>query len=167
VAAWVGVGGAGKGPRGSDEWLQAGVAAVKGGNELYYEVAKPNVAPRYHDLDVAVGPGEDHRVAVIEMQQRPNWWRIWIDRAAVSAPIFLPASHDRWSPVVTSESWNGGVGACNSFAYVFSAIRVRHDSWTLLSDAYPIRTPGYAVDWRPGMLIATGGDMRQPLGVSH
>ena len=154
------------GPRASDEWLQAGVAAVDGRNELYYEVAKPSVAPRYHDLHVAVGLGEHHRVAVIEMQQRPNWWRIWIDRAAVSQPIFLPASDDRWPPVVTSESWNGGDGGCNSFAYGFSAIRVRHDSWTLLSDAYPIRTPGYTVDWRPGTLVAAGG-LRYPLGASR
>src|SRR3954467_11841691 len=37
VAAWVGVGGAGLGPAGSDEWVQAGIARDAGGiDTLYY-----------------------------------------------------------------------------------------------------------------------------------
>src|SRR4051812_9020353 len=37
VAAWVGVGGSGYGPRGTDEWIQAGLAGFPDGrNELYY-----------------------------------------------------------------------------------------------------------------------------------
>lgn len=91
------------------------------------------------------------------MQRRPDWWRIWVDRMPVSQPIFLPGSHDRWPPIVTSESWNGGVPSCNAFAYSFSRIRVRHASWAPLADAYPIRTPGYAVVWRPGSMTAQGG----------
>ena len=166
VAAWVGVGGVGLGPGGSDEWLQVGYAANGMQSDLYYEVAKPYSAPRYVSIGRAAGPGEAHRVAVIEMQQRPGWWRIWVDRASVSQPIFLPGSHDRWPPIATSESWNGGVPSCNAFAYSFSAIRVRHNSWSLLSDAYPIRSPGYDVVWRPGAMIARGGT-RVTLAVKH
>jgi hypothetical protein len=166
VAAWVGVGGVGLGPGGTNEWLQAGFAADGSSSGLYYEVAKPHAAPRYHGLSVVAGPGEAHRVAVIEMHARPDWWRIWVDGSAVSAPIFLPGSHDRWPPIVTSESWNGGVPSCNAFAYRFSAIRVRHASWTSLADAYPIQTPGYAVVWHPGTLVALGGAAREPLVVS-
>lgn len=166
VAAWVGVGGVGLGPGGSDEWLQAGYAANGAGSDLYYEVARPDSAPRYHSVGLVADPGEAHRVAVIEMQRRAGWWRIWVDGAPVSQPIFLPASHDRWPPIVTSESWNGGVPSCNAFAYRFSTIRVRHDSWRLLADAYAIQTPGYSVAWRPGSMIAESG-MREPLVVSH
>jgi len=166
VAAWVGVGGMGLGPGGSDEWLQAGYAANGSKSDLYYEVAKPYSAARYHNVGVAAQPGEAHRVAVIEMQRRPGWWRIWVDHVPVTVPIFLPDSHHRWPPIVTSESWNGGVPSCNAFAYRFSNIRVRQDSWTLLADAYPIRSPGYAVVWRPGAMIAQGGT-RQPLVVTH
>src|SRR4051812_15763773 len=47
VAAWVGVGGSGLGPSGSDEWLQAGIS-VRAGQDpsLYYELALPGAAPR-------------------------------------------------------------------------------------------------------------------------
>src|SRR4051794_6444449 len=42
VAAWIGVGGAGLGPGGSDEWLQAGIAHDSGGLDvLYYEYKQP------------------------------------------------------------------------------------------------------------------------------
>jgi hypothetical protein len=165
VAAWVGVGGVGMGPGGSTEWLQAGYAADGSSSDLYYEVAEPHSAPRYHSVGLVIEPGEKHRVGVIEMQRRPGWWRIWVDRVPVSAPIFLPGSHDGWPPIVTSESWNGGVPSCNAFAYSFSAIRVRHASWTPLADAYLIQTSGYAVVWRPGTMLARGG-MSDPLVVS-
>jgi len=165
VAAWVGVGGVGLGPGGSDEWLQAGYAADGSTSDLYYEVAKPNAAPQYHSIGRKAAPGEAHRVAVIEMQNRPGWWRIWVDRVPVSQPIFLADSHGRWAPIVTSESWNGGMSSCNAFAYSFSTIRVRQASWRLLADAYPIRSPGYAVAWRPGAMVAQSGT-REPLAVT-
>jgi hypothetical protein len=42
VAARVGVGGAGLGPKGSSEWLQAGISAAAGQPAtLYYQVALP------------------------------------------------------------------------------------------------------------------------------
>ncbi len=163
VAAWVGVGGVGMGPGGTNEWLQAGYAADGSTSDLYYEVAQPHSAPRYHSIGRSAEPGEAHRVAVIEMVRRPGWWRIWVDGQPVSRPILLQGSHDRWPPIVTSESWNGGVPSCNAFAYSFSAIRVRKQSWRLLADAYPIRSPGYAVVWEPGAMIAQGGTLVPPV----
>ena len=159
VAAWVGVGGVGMGPNGSDEWLQVGLAGTPAsGNVLYYEVARGGAAPAYREIRPFVRLGERHRVAVIEMQRRPNWWRVWVDGSPVTSPIHLPASHDRWPAVATSESWNGGVPSCNTFAYRFATIRVRRGSWHFLEDAYPIETPGYAVEqWRFASLLAVGG----------
>jgi hypothetical protein len=60
--------------------------------------------------------------------------------------------------VATSESWNGGVSSCNGFAYRFKTIRVRHASWELVSNAYRIETPGYAVaEWQRANLLVVGG----------
>lgn len=159
VAAWVGVGGVGMGPRHTNEWLQAGLATIPGsGNVLYYEVTKPGQAPAYHELRSGIAVGERHRVAVIEMERRANWWRIWVDHRPATRPIYLAASHNRWPPVATSESWNGGVSSCNGFAYRFKTIRVRHASWELVSNAYRIETPGYAVaEWQRANLLVVGG----------
>lgn len=148
IAAWVGVGGVGLGPRGTNAWLQVGFAATESQESaLYYEVARPRQTPSLIELgrDVAVGQG--HRVGVIELQRRPGWWRVWIDGSAVTAPIYLASSHDRWAPVATSESWNGGVTSCNAFAYRFTNIRAlpARSTWHPLLDAYAIETPGYSV----------------------
>src|SRR5438552_19019879 len=48
VAAWVGVGGEGMGPNGTNEWLQAGISAEPdNGVALYYELARPNTEPKH------------------------------------------------------------------------------------------------------------------------
>jgi hypothetical protein len=161
VAAWIGVGGVGLGPSGTNSWLQVGLAATETvGTALYYEVARPRLEPRYVRLSHAVSVGQRHRVGVIEMRRRAGWWRVWLDGSPVSAPIHLPASHDRWAPVATTESWNGGVTSCNSFAYRFTNIRAMLDQtpWRPLKDAYAIETPGYRVTRRPtASLVAVGG----------
>jgi hypothetical protein len=159
IAAWVGVGGVGMGPGHTNEWIQAGLATIPGtGNVLYYEITQPNQAPKYVQLRSAVAIGERHRVAVIEMERRPNWWRVWVDHRLVTRPIHLPGSHARWQPVATSESWNGGVASCNGYAYRFRTIRVRHSSWSLVSNVYRIETPGYKVAaWRRANLLVVGG----------
>src|ERR671934_1247884 len=73
VAAWVGVGGPGAGPDGSDEWLQAGLSSFSGGTaRLYYELALPNAQPRYVEGESSVSPGETHRLAVLEVRGRPG-----------------------------------------------------------------------------------------------
>ena len=148
VAAWVGVGGPGAGPGGSDEWLQAGVSSFAGGTgRLYYELALPNAQPRYVELDSNVAPGEAHRLTVLEVLGRPSWWRVWIDRRAATDPIHLPQSHDRWRPIATAESWNAGTGVCNSFAYRFGRVvaATTTGQWQTFTRGYRFEDPGYRV----------------------
>ena len=48
VAGWVGVGGPGQGANGSDEWIQAGIAAMPGRRPfLYTEITRPGGETRY------------------------------------------------------------------------------------------------------------------------
>lgn len=146
VAGWVGVGGPGEGPGGSDEWLQVGLSRFPGaaGSGPYYEVALPHRYPTYHQLGGNLPAGNTVRVAVLEIYGHPNWWRVWLNRRAVSQPIRLPDSHDRWGPIATAESWDGGTGgACNGFLYRFHHLQVAHASgggWRPLAGGYPIRS---------------------------
>src|SRR5712691_5462127 len=76
VAAWVGFGGPGQGPNGSDEWIQVGYSGFPGSStsSLYYEVARPNQAPVYQEVESALAPGTTRKVAVVELAQRHSWW---------------------------------------------------------------------------------------------
>lgn len=124
VGAWVGVGGVGQGPGGSTEWIQAGYSGFAGGqSSLYYEVARPGGQPVYTEVQ-AVALGETNRVAVVEIAGRPGWWRVRVNGRPVSRAIRLPGSHRRWAPIATAESWNGGTGICNRFAYRFARLAV-------------------------------------------
>lgn len=143
VAGWVGVGGPGQGPNGTDEWIQVGFSAFPDwlGNDLYYEVARPGAAPVYSRLRAALQPGQQVRVSVLEMSGRGNWWRVWVNGAAASAPIHLPQSDRRWRPVVTAESWDAGLDVCNEFGYRFNGVRVAlapGGAWSPLAAATPI-----------------------------
>ena len=127
VAGWVGVGGPRQGPNGTDEWLQVGFSGFPSlnGNDLYYELMLPNGQPSYHQIAASLPFGRPARVAVLEMGKRRDWWRVWVNGAPASAPIHLPASHGRWSPIATAESWDGGTsGACNGFLYRFHKVSV-------------------------------------------
>src|SRR5947208_15846247 len=77
VAAWVGVGGPGAGPNGTDEWIQVGFSAFPGSafSSLYYEVAQPHQAPRYNEVASGLPPGSTRKVAVVEVAGRTGWWR--------------------------------------------------------------------------------------------
>src|SRR5829696_8284023 len=149
VAAWVGVGGAGEGPNGSDQWLQVGLAAFNGtASRLYFEVTTGGAAPRYHEIDSEVAPGEHSRVAVLEMSRRPNWWRVWVNGKAVSAPIHMPGSSGRFHPIATAETWDGGVRGCNRFSYRFGNLGVassRGGCWTSFVRAQRFLDSGYRV----------------------
>src|SRR5688572_26919000 len=125
VAAWVGLGGAGQGPGGSDAWLQVGVSAVAGIDDsaLYYEVVRPGKAPRYTFLG-DVQAGETHDVAVLEVAGRPGTWRVWVDGEARTAAIELPGSSGRWRPIATAETWDGGRRVCNRFDFSFARLQV-------------------------------------------
>jgi hypothetical protein len=151
VAAWVGVGGEGMGPGGTTEWIQAGLSAYPDGRiELYYEVTLPGSDPRY----VALGDGRaPHTVAVVETRRRPNWWRVWVDGRSASAAFHLPGSHGTFDPTATAESWDGGIGACNAFAYRFTRVTVltgANGAWHALRRPEVIEDPGLSVLRRPG-----------------
>ncbi|MES1248211.1 MAG: hypothetical protein ABUS54_11125 [Actinomycetota bacterium] len=115
VAAWVGVGGAGLGAGGQDEWLQIGIAVLPGGtSEIYYEVTLPGQKTQYTSVQ-QVTNGESHRVGVVE--KAPNAWQAFLDGRAVSPLFTLPGSHASWSPIATSESYDGGVTSCNAYSF--------------------------------------------------
>jgi hypothetical protein len=146
VAGWVGVGGPGEGPNGTDEWIQIGYSGYPGitGSDIYYEVAQPGHFPTYHSVATGVPEGTLSKVTVLEMYRRPNWWRVWLNHKPVSPPIYLPASHDRWSPIATAESWDGGTdGACNTFLYRFRRVSIAHapgGGWHQLRGGFPIQS---------------------------
>jgi hypothetical protein len=120
VAGWVGV----VDPN-SAAWLQVGLSALPSDTTsgIYYEVAFPGHAPVYHQLRTGVGAGEPHRFAVLEVRNRPNWWRVWLDGKPATAPLHLRGSHGRWTSQVLGESWAGmASGACNRYSYSFSGV---------------------------------------------
>jgi hypothetical protein len=149
VAAFVGVGGPRTGATGSSAWIQIGLSGFAGGaSSVYYEVARPGAAPLYTELKANVRPGEAHRIAVLEVRGRPGWWRVWLDGNAASAPVDLPGSHARWTPVATAESWNPGGSACNAYAYRFDRVSVAArpgGAWRQLFDHYAFSDPGYRI----------------------
>jgi hypothetical protein len=153
VASYVGVGGVGQGPNGSTEWLQVGMSAFNGlaGHSLYYEIARPGGVPTYHEVMTNLAAGDTHRVAVLEMAKHRNWWRVWVDGRPATKPILLPASHLRWRPVATAESWGGGVSRCNSYAYRFERVSVASHAggaWKRLDSGTVFYDPGYRVERR-------------------
>ena len=158
VAAWVGVGGPGQGPNGSDEWLQLGLSRFPAvaGSDVYYEVALPSRPPAYHRLRASLQPGKPVKLAVLEMRGRRNWWQVWLNNEVASQPILLPGSHGRWGPLATAEGWDGGTGgACNGFLYRFHRVRFAHapgGGWSAAPRGYTIR------DSKTGIRRARTGD---------
>jgi hypothetical protein len=149
VAAWIGVGWAGGGPGGQDEWIQVGMAAEPddAAARLYYEIVRPGAPYTYVELgDVA--SGQSHRLAVLEMENHARWWRVWVDGTPVAEPVYLPKSHGAWEPVATAESWNGGVGACNELSFDFQHVGWAGRAggwWHRLTGSYRFADPGYRV----------------------
>jgi len=156
VAGWVGVGGPGQGPGGSDEWLQIGLSGFPGitGSDIYYEVALPGRFPTYHQVTSDLPLGTVAKVTVLEIHNRPDWWRVWLNHRPVSPAIHLPASHNRWSPIATAESWDGGTGGtCNTFLYRFRRVSIAHQTgggWHPLTNGFPIRSAVTKVQHTPG-----------------
>jgi hypothetical protein len=161
VAGWVGVGGPGQGPNGSDEWLQVGLNTSSPGsrrNELYYELARPSGVVGYHAVDADVRLGEQLRVAVLETIGRPGVWRVWVDGRPVSPPIFLPESHLALTPMAMTESWDGGAPACNRFEYRFRNVVVAGAAgggWRPAHGADVLEDPGYRVVRRTTEFLAS------------
>lgn len=140
ISGWVGVSGHSHGPHGSDEWLRVGSVAFPGltGSDVYYEVALPGQFPSYHEVSSGVAVGTYTKVTVLEMHNRLNMWRVWVNHKPVSPPIRLPESHDGLMPVATSESWDGGTGGmCNDFSYSFRHVSIAGapgGDWQQLTD---------------------------------
>jgi hypothetical protein len=147
VAAWVGVGGVGQGPNGADSWIQIGLSAFPGSeSRLYYEVTRPGAPPTYFELSSQVATGEPLDVAVLEMSQRPDHWRVWLNGRPVSDPVELPGSNGRWRPIVTAESWAGMGSLCNRFDYRFDDVRVASatgGSWRSFVGGHTFLDSGY------------------------
>jgi hypothetical protein len=124
VGGWIGVGGTDAGPNGTAEWLQVGFASFVPDNaiRMYYEVVVAGGEPHYVELNPNVLAGEAHKFSVLEMSKRNSWWRVWVDNQPVSKPIHLVGSHGAWEPQVLAENWNGGTGACNTYAYKFANV---------------------------------------------
>jgi hypothetical protein len=126
IAAWVGVGGPGEGPNGTDEWLQVGIASQSSGTLFVYaESERSGGQPQVTTLRASVRPGESHRLAIASAGGRIDLWRVWVDGRPAGAPVLLPGSSGRWKPVATAESWSPGGRACNTFAFRFERVEVR------------------------------------------
>jgi hypothetical protein len=147
VAGWVGVGGPGQGPNGTTMWVQAGLAAVSAlGLVAYAEVTRPGQDPQFTILREKVAVGERVTLAVLETADRPDHWRIWIDGLPVGDAVHLRAAGHRWKPIVTAESFDGGAGACNDFAFRFERVGVaaaRGGSWSAFVPGYRFLDQGY------------------------
>jgi len=168
VAGWIGVGGDGYGPHGSSEWIQVGLSAFEGSlySNIYYEVRQPGYAAQYIRVKATVKPGESHRMAVLEVRNKPNAWRVWVDGKPVSPAYYLPGSHTGWNPQATSESWNASTHVCNNFAYSFQGIAVSAKPggvWHGLGRNVPFQDAGYAMSRRSpaGFVAASSTLLRQ------
>ena len=125
VAGWIGVGGPGQGANGQTMWLQVGVASIPDTpTMLYAEITRGGREPQFLQLLQNVRVGESHKVAVLEISGKPNWWRVWLDGKPATDPILLEGSTNRWRPIATGESWNGGQSVCNRFAFRFDGVAV-------------------------------------------
>jgi len=149
VAGWVGVGGPGAGPNGTDEWIQVGFSAFPGGStSLYYEVALPHQAPQYHEIAAGLPAGSTHKVAVVELRSRRSWWSVVVDDRAVGDPVHLPGSHGAWRPLATTETWGAGSFVCNRFSYRFGSVSVARrpgGGWQRLRCHYTFQSHGYRI----------------------
>jgi hypothetical protein len=143
VAGWLGVGGPGLGPNGTDEWLQAGFVALENGpQQIYYELTLPKTPTSYHPIKTAVDTRETHLLTVLEMKGKLGAWRVWLDNVPVSPAVTLPRSHDRFVPQAIAETWNAGTRQCNDYRYSFTQIQIARAP----GGAWGSGKPGYL--WR-------------------
>lgn len=149
VAGWIGVGGPGQGANGETLWLQIGVASMpQTPTMVYAEITRGGQDPVFVPLLQDIQVGESHRVAVLEMSGKPNWWRVWLDGKAVIEPVLLENSTNRWRPIATAESWNGGRAVCNKFGFRFDGVGVASSmggSWRPFTPGFKFQDRGFAV----------------------
>jgi hypothetical protein len=73
------------------------------------------------------------------MSGRPGWWQVWVDGDPKTKPLRIEGSSGRWAPIATAESWDGGKGSCNRFAFRFERVSVSHGgggSWHAFVPGY-------------------------------
>lgn len=149
VAGWVGVGGPGQGANGETVWLQVGIASLPNTPTMIYaEITRAGKDPVFVPVLENVEVGESHRVAVLEMSGRPNVWRVWVDGKPVTKPLLLPGSTERWRPIATAESWNGGSAVCNSFSFRFDGVGVATTGgggWRAFVPGFKFQDNGFSV----------------------
>ena len=140
VAAWVGVGGAGQGVNGTDAWIQIGLSAFPGSeSRLYYEIAGPACRPPTSSSSPRSAPASASSVAVLEMAQAPDYWRVWLNGKPVSAAgraegLERPLASDRNGRIVGRH----GQRAATEFNYRFESVRIAAatgGSWQTRSSA--------------------------------
>src|SRR3954451_3416965 len=150
VAGWEGAGGTNAGANGRAELIQVGLSGFSSGtSQLYYEVTQPGKSPSYTAVVDSVSPSESFTVAVVELAGRANWWRVEVDGRTVGPAVLLPGSHGKWEATATSESWNGGTGACNGFSYRFSNVGAHSTAgWRALRRASVLSDRGYGLEAR-------------------
>jgi hypothetical protein len=149
VAGWVGVGAPGEGPGGSDAWVQVGLNSLPGtGNTLYYEVTRPYAGTQYVEVARNVPTGTAVKLAVLEVADHPNSWRILVNGRSVSPDIDLQGSHLRLTAMAMAESWDGGRPACNRYAYKYEQVSVATvpgGSWRAAERTAVLQDRGYRV----------------------
>jgi hypothetical protein len=145
IAGWVGVGGAGQGANGADEWIQIGISSVPGGQtEIYYEVAQAGQRAAYTRV-ASIATGESRIVGVYEVA--PTVWVATVDGVPVMKPVMLPGSHNTWHGMATAESYDGGTTACNTYGIQFADLRVADFSglWLPIQHAQAFSNGGHAL----------------------
>jgi hypothetical protein len=153
IGGWIGVGGPGQGPNGTDAWVQVGLSSFADdkGSRIYYEIALPYTKPRYVEVDTHVAVGEAHRLAIEELSGGRGWWHVFVDGQPVGPPVHVAGSNKRWKGQAFGESWNGGQGVCNRFDYRFAGVRTaeRTGSWAPLAGAQLVQDTAYRVTRLP------------------
>ena len=69
-----------------------------------------------------------------------------MDGKPATRPTQIRGSSGRWAPIATAESWSGGKGACNRFAYRFERVSVAQrsgGSWKPFVSGYRFLDRGY------------------------
>ncbi len=152
IGGWIGVGGPGQGPNGTDAWVQVGLSSFADdkGSRIYYEITVPHVKPHYSEVDTNVAPGESHRLAIRELPTARGWWRVLVDDRPVSVAVRMPGSHGHWKAQAFGESWNGGQNVCNVFDYTFAGVQIAEaGSWLPLTGAQLVQDPAYRISRLP------------------
>ena len=145
IAGWVGVGGAGQGLNGEDEWLQIGISSVPGGEtEVYYEVAQAG-QPVVYTKVASIAAGQSKILGVYEIA--PTIWVATVDGLPVLQPVMLPGSHGTWHGMATAESYDGGVTSCNTYGIQFADLRVADFTglWLPIQHPQPFSNGGHSL----------------------